>query len=63
MWEVLKTHRSVTEVPDPTLQNHGPPHGGVDQAPAGVDEIGRRICVNLFIRNVSCSALWFTFRI
>ena len=39
------TDRSVPEVPDPALEYDCPAQGGVDQGPARVDEVGRRLGV------------------
>ena len=46
---VSSTDSSVAKVLDPTLQYDGPAQGGVDQAPAGVDEVRRRLRVDQFV--------------
>ena len=47
------THRSVAKVPDPALQDDGPAHGGVHQAPAGVHEVWRRLRVYQLVGDIS----------
>ena len=46
---VSSTYSSVAKVLDPTLQDDAPAQGGVDQRPAGVDEVGRRLCVDQLV--------------
>ena len=46
---VSSTDSSVAQVLDPTLQDDAPAQGGVDQRPAGVDEVGRRLCVDQLV--------------
>ena len=47
-----ETDRSVAEVPHSALQYDGPAQGGVDQRPAGVDEVRRGLRVYQLVREV-----------
>lgn len=50
---ISSSYRSVSQVSDSALQDHCPAHGGVHQAPAGVDKVWRGLCVYQLVGDIS----------